>query len=75
MSKLPDPLVEACAKARLIEARAQAIAGFARSISGTSDTDAVKPEEWRSFSDLLDALLKDLKDEIETFASKAKYGT
>lgn len=45
MPKLPDPLVEACATARLMEARASAIAGFARSISEMPDTTAVKPEE------------------------------
>ncbi len=73
--KLPDPLIEACATARLIEARAQAIAGFARTISVTPDTDAVKPEEWRSFSNSFDALLEDLKGDIETFAHKAECGT
>jgi hypothetical protein len=75
MTSPPDPLVEACATARLIEARAQAIAGFTRNISETPDTDAVKPEEWRSFSNSFDALLKDTAGDIETFAGKAEYGT
>jgi hypothetical protein len=75
MTSLPDPLVEACAMARLIEARAQALASFARTISNTSDTHTVKPEEWRSFSNSFDALLSDLKGDIETFSRKAEYGT
>ena len=75
MTSLPEPLVEACATARLIEARAQAIVGFARAISETPDTDAVKPEEWRSFSNSFDALLKDLEGDIETFVGKAEFGT
>lgn len=44
MTKLPNPLVEACATARLIEARAHALAGFARNISETPDPVAVKPK-------------------------------
>lgn len=32
MAKLPDQRIEACAKARLIEIRAQALAGFARGL-------------------------------------------
>lgn len=75
MTSLSDPLVEACAKARLIEARAQAIAGFARNIAETPDTDAVKPEEWRSFSNSFKELVEDLKCDIETFANKAEWGT
>lgn len=75
MTSLPDPLFEACATARLIEARAQAIAGFARAISVTSDTNSVKPEEWRSFSTSFEALLEDLKGDIETFVGKALLGT
>lgn len=75
MTSLPNPLVEACATARLIEARAQAIAFFARTISETSELDAVKPEEWRSFSSSLAALLDDLEGDIQTFAGKAEYGT
>ena len=75
MNSLPNPLAEACAKARLIEVRAQAIASFARIIAETPDTEAVKPEEWRSFSNSFEALLEELKGDIETFASKARYGT
>lgn len=75
MTLLPNPLVEACATARLIEARAQAIAGFARAISETSDTDAVEPEKWRIYSISFKALLEDLKGDIETFVGKAELGT
>jgi hypothetical protein len=75
MSRLRDPLVEACATARLIEARAHAIARFAQAISVTPDTDTVKPEEWQSFSNSFDTLLEELKREIETFSFKAEHGT
>ena len=75
MTKVPDPLVEACATARLIEARALTISGFARNISETSDPMAVKPEEWINISHSFNKLLDELKDEIETFTSKAQHGT
>jgi hypothetical protein len=75
MTQLQDPLVEACAKARLIETRSQAIAGFARTIAETSDPMAVKPEEWDSFRNDLKKLLKELEDDIDDFATKAQYGT
>lgn len=75
MNSLPNPLVEACANSRLIEVRAQAIASFARIIAETPDTEAVKPEEWRSLSNSLEALLEELKGDIETFSGKARYGT
>ncbi len=74
MTKVPDPLVEACATARLIEARALTISGFARNISKTPDPMAVKPEEWLSLSHSFNKLLDELKDEIETFMNKAQYG-
>lgn len=75
MASLPDPLVEACAKARLIEVRAQALASFARNIADVHDISAVKPEEWQSFSNSFEALVEDVKCDIEAFTHKALYGT
>jgi hypothetical protein len=75
MTKLSDPLVEACAIARLIEARALTISGFAQNISKTPEPMEVKPEEWLIFALSLETLLDELKEEIWTFTSKAKYGT
>lgn len=35
----------------------------------------MKPEEWRIFSNSFEALLEDLKDDIETFTIKTECGT
>lgn len=75
MTSLPDPLVEACANARLIDARARVIADFAKDISAISDPTAVKPEEWTSFMNSLDKLVEELKAETDAFGSKARFGT
>jgi hypothetical protein len=73
MTSLPDPRIEACAKARLIEARAQAIAGFARHIADIPDPLAVKSEEWAGYSQSLDVLLKEITDDIEIVISKSQH--
>jgi hypothetical protein len=73
MTRLPDPRIEACAKARLIETRVHAIAVFARHLSDISDPTRVEPEEWASYSQSLDALLKKLTDDIDTVISKAHH--
>ena len=73
--KLPDPLIEACAKAGLIEIRAQSIAGYARKISETPDPTALNPEEWAIFITSLAKLLEELQQDVDTFASKAQHGT
>ncbi|MCP1168910.1 hypothetical protein [Limimaricola litoreus] len=73
MTTLPDPRIEACAKARLIETRAQAIAGFARQLSDIRDPTSIQPEEWVSYSQSLEALLKEITDDVETVISKAQH--
>ncbi|KZZ23295.1 hypothetical protein A3753_19725 [Sulfitobacter sp. HI0082] len=73
MAKLPDPRIEICAKARLIETRAHAIAGFARRLSETPDPTSVEPEEWASYSQSLEVLLKELADDVEIVVSKAQH--
>ena len=73
MTRLPDPRIEACAKARLIETRAHAIAGFARHLSDIRDPTSVKPEEWASYSQSLDALLRELTNDVEIVISKVQH--
>ena len=73
MIKLPDPRIEVCAKARLIETRAHALAGFARHISDIRDPTSVEAEEWASYSQSLNALLMEITDDIETVISKAQH--
>lgn len=74
MTKLPDPRVEACAKASLIEVRARAISDFAKGISETLDPTAVEPEKWLSYITSMEQLLKELQNEIEIFNHKSEYG-
>lgn len=75
MPRLPDPLIEACAKACLIETRAQAIASYARKISDIPDPATVEPEEWIVFYTSLEKLLGELKEDIDFFARKAECAT
>ncbi len=74
MTRPPDPRIEASAKARLIETRAHAIAGFARHIAEIPDHTSVEPEEWAGYSQSLGALLQELTDDVETVISKAQHG-
>jgi hypothetical protein len=73
MTSLPNPLLEARAKAILIETRAQAIAGYARRIFETTDPLALNSEDWMVFINALDQLHKELGEDITSFAHKAKY--
>jgi hypothetical protein len=75
MTKLPDPRVEACATARLIYIRAQAISNYARTIFETPDPTAVQPEAWAGFMSDLEKLHGELGGDVETFAFKAQYAT
>lgn len=75
MTVLRDPLVEARALARLIEARSHAIASYARMISETPDTEKVRPEEWQVFCNSLYKLSAEMNAEIENFVGRADLGT
>lgn len=73
MNNLPNPLLEARAKALLIETRAQAIAGYSRRIFESSEPLALNSEDWMVFINALDQLHKELGEDITSFAHKAKY--
>jgi hypothetical protein len=74
MTRLSEPLVEARAIAGLIEARAHALATYARTISESPDTDKILPEEWQIFCSSLEKLSNEVVGEVANFADKARYG-
>ena len=73
MTTLPDPRVQAIAKARAIEVRAHAISHFGNQLATISEPLQLKPEEWAEYSDTLTGLLDELKEEIRGFVQKANY--
>ncbi len=73
MTKLPEPLIQACATARVIGIRASSIAKLGDQIASFADPAKVPTEEWGVLDKALQTLLKELTDEIETFSQKASY--
>jgi hypothetical protein len=71
MTRLPDPLIQACATARVIGVRASSIAKLGDQIASFADPAKVPAEEWDVLEEALKTLLKELTDEIETFSQKA----
>ena len=73
MAKLPEPSIQACATARVIGVRASSIAKLGDQISSFTDPAKVPNEEWDVLAQALEALLKELTAEIETFSHKASF--
>jgi hypothetical protein len=71
MTRLPDPLIQACATARVIGVRASSIAKLGDQIASFADPAKVPAEEWDVLEEALKTLLKELTDEVETFSQKA----
>lgn len=70
MSRLPEPGYKASARGRLIAARARAIADLAKQVSEYKDPLKVTPEEWDIVTSSFNELLKELDNEIQSFASQ-----
>ncbi|MCP1167773.1 hypothetical protein [Limimaricola litoreus] len=73
MAKLPDPRIEICAKARLIETHAHALAVFARHLAEIRDPILLEPEQWTGHSQSSDAPLNELSGDVDTVISKAQH--
>lgn len=74
MTRLQDPLRQACATARVIGVRASSIAKLGDQIASFADPEKVSVEEWDVLTESLKTLLKELTDEIETFSYKTSFG-
>lgn len=71
MTSLRDPLIQACATARVIGVRASSIKELGDQIASFADPGKVPPDEWDVLTKSLRTLLTELTNEIETFAQKA----
>lgn len=75
MTKLPDPRIEICALAHLIEVRAHALANLAHRLAEITDPNLLEAEHWNVHSASLEALLDELSGDVKTVISKAQYAT